>query len=94
MTLIKSDMAKYIAQERSITKAESSKIIEDVFEFIIKANEVGERVQIMGFGSFEPRLSKAHNGINPVTKEIQLRKAKTLPKFKAGNMYKKRVNHE
>lgn len=94
MSLIKDDMAKYLAQERSITKIEASKIIDDMFEFIIKANEVGEKVQIVGFGSFEPRVSKAHKGINPITKDIQLRPEKIFPKFKAGTAYKKRVNHE
>ena len=52
----------------------------------------GEKVQLVGFGTFETRERAAREGRNPRTKETINIPASTVPVFKAGKEFKERVN--
>ena len=54
--------------------------------------ENGEKVQLIGFGTFETRERAAREGRNPRTKETITIPASTVPVFKAGKEFKDRVN--
>ena len=51
----------------------------------------GNKVQLVGFGSFETKTRAAHVGRNPRTKEVVNFPAKTVPAFKAGKALKDKV---
>ena len=54
--------------------------------------ENGEKVQLVGFGTFETRERAAREGRNPRTKEVIKIAASTVPVFKAGKEFKEKVN--
>ena len=57
-----------------------------------EALEGGDKVQLVGFGTFETRERAAREGRNPRTKETINIPASTVPVFKAGKEFKERVN--
>lgn len=73
------------------TKKQSEMAVEAVFDSIVKALSKGEEVAIAGFGTFKVAKRAARMGINPKTGEKIQIAAKTLPKFKAGKMFKEAV---
>ena len=57
-----------------------------------EALENGDKVQLVGFGTFEAKRREARKGRNPQTKEEITIPASTVPAFKAGKELKERVN--
>ena len=67
--------------------------IEETFlKQVEEALEKGEKVQLVGFGTFETRERAAREGWNPRTKEVIKIAASTVPVFKAGKEFKEKVN--
>ena len=67
--------------------------IEETFlKQVEEALEKGEKVQLVGFGTFETRERAAREGRNPRTKEVIKIAASTVPVFKAGKEFKEKVN--
>ena len=93
MTQTKDDIAEFISQATGLTKQDAKAAFQAGMEAIIQANERGERVQLIGFGSFNPVTHPAHRGVSPTTREPIQIPAMTVPKFKPGLAYRKRVNH-
>ncbi len=62
-----------------------------ITEAIIDSLAEGKKVSFLGFGSFEPRDRTARKGLNPKTGEIIKIPAKRVPVFKAGKLFKDRV---
>ena len=88
----KSDLVEAVAKQTGLTKADSTRAIDAVFETITGALKKGERVPVAGFGTFNVTKRKAREGRNPQTGEkvkIAARKAVT---FKAGTALKEVVN--
>ena len=81
-------MAKKIAQTKKVTEESLNAFIEVVTEEL----EKGEKVQLVGFGSFEVIKRAARKGKNPQTGEEIKIPASKLPKFKAGKALKDVVN--
>ena len=80
-----------VAEKTGLTKKDSEKAVKAAFESIEKALASGERVQLIGFGTFEVRKRKARKGRNPQTgEEIKISAAK-VPAFKAGKALKDAV---
>lgn len=73
------------------TKKQSEMAIEAVFDAIVKSLAKGEEVSIAGFGTFKIAKRAARTGINPKTGEKIQIAAKTLPKFRAGKLFKEAV---
>lgn len=61
------DLTEAVANAAGITKKQGKLAVDAVFEGITKALKKGERVQIIGFGSFSVRKRKAREGRNPQT---------------------------
>lgn len=79
-------------QVGDITKKDAEKVVKAVVEVISAALEKGDKVQVIGFGTFEVRERKAREGHNPSTqKTIQIPAAK-VPAFKVSKQLKERVN--
>ena len=88
----KADLISAVAAESGLSKADAKKAVEGVVSAVSNALKSGDKVSLVGFGTFEPRKRAARNGRNPQTgKEIKI-PAKTVPVFSAGKKFKEVVN--
>ncbi len=88
----KAELVDSVAAEAKISKADAQRALDSTFESITKALKKGERVALVGFGSFTIAKRAARTGRNPQTgKEIKIA-AKKVAKFKAGTELSKAVN--
>ena len=89
--MTKAELVDKVAEKTGLTKKDSGRALDAVFEAITEALAGGQRVQLVGFGSFEVRRRAARKGRNPQTgKEIQIG-ARRVPAFKAGKALKDAV---
>ncbi|NMB96223.1 MAG: HU family DNA-binding protein, partial [Clostridiaceae bacterium] len=65
----KAELIASIAQKAGMSKKDAEKALNGFTESVQEALERGEKVQLVGFGSFEVRERAARKGINPQTKE-------------------------
>ena len=87
----KAELVDRVAKKTQLTKKDVSATVEAIFETIQEALKAGEKVQVIGFGTFEVRERAARKGRNPQTgKEIKI-KASKVPAFKAGKALKDAV---
>ena len=87
----KADLINALAERNGITKKEADKAVSSVLEIIEEALKNGDKVQIMGFGSFEVKKRAERIGRNPKTKESIEIPASVVPVFKAGKALKDAV---
>jgi len=90
--MTKAELISVVAQKTQLSKKESDKAVAAVLEAITETLAAGEKVSLVGFGTFEVKERAAREGINPRTKEkIQIPSSK-LPVFKAGKALKEEVS--
>jgi DNA-binding protein HU-beta len=88
----KNDLVAAVAEAASLSKADSAKAVDAVFECISDSLKKGDEVRLVGFGTFLVSERAASEGRNPRTGEkIQIAASKQ-PKFKAGKALKDAVN--
>ncbi|MBR5005998.1 MAG: HU family DNA-binding protein [Clostridia bacterium] len=89
----KADLVASVAKKTGLTKKDSEAAVKAVLESIEKSLKKGDKVQLIGFGTFEVRERKARTGRNPRKPEevIKIKKSKA-PVFKAGTALKEAVN--
>ncbi|WP_371365639.1 DNA-binding protein HU [Sporomusa rhizae] len=88
----KTDLVKAVAQKADMTQKDAEKSINAVFAAIEEALANDDKVQIIGFGTFEVKTREERKGRNPQTgKEITIPASKN-PVFKAGKGLKDAVN--
>ena len=88
----KNDLVSAVASSTGLSKADSTKAVEGVFDAISGALSSGGDVRIVGFGTFLIVKRAATTGRNPRTGESIQIEAKNVPKFKAGKTLKTTVN--
>lgn len=88
----KSDLISAVSLKTSITKKETEAVVTAFLETIVQAVSEGERVTLVGFGSFEARERKAREGINPKTGEKLYIPCARVPTFSVGKFFKNKVN--
>lgn len=87
----KSELIEKVAEKTGLTKKDSGKAVEAVVSAIRAALEAGDKVSLVGFGTFDVRSRDARKGRNPQTgKEISIA-ARKVPVFKAGKPLKEAV---
>jgi DNA-binding protein HU-beta len=87
----KSELVKALAEKAEITQKDAAKVLDAVVETIQEALANGEKVQIIGFGSFEVRDRKERKVKSPATgQEIKV-PATRVPAFKPGKSLKEAV---
>ena len=87
----KTELINAVAAKAEITKKDADKAVAAVFAAIEEALVKGDKVQLIGFGTFEVKERAARTGHNPKTGEaIEIAAAK-LPSFKAGAALKNAV---
>ena len=77
-------MIEKIAANAEVSKAVAKKALDATTEAIKDALAAGDKVQLVGFGTFSTTERPAHEGINPSSKEKIMIAAKKVAKFKAG----------
>lgn len=82
--MTKVDLIDVVAEKVGQTKKLTAQIIDQTLSSIIDALEKGEKVQLIGFGSFEVRKRAARKGVNPRTRKPLNIPAKSVPVFRAG----------
>lgn len=88
----KTELVASVAEKAGITKKDAEKVINAVFNSIEEALANNDKVQIIGFGTFEVKTREERKGRNPQTgKEITIPASKS-PVFKAGKGLKDVVN--
>lgn len=89
--MTKTELIDKVAEKTGLTKKDSGKAIDAVFDSVSQALAKNEKVQLVGFGSFEVRRREARKGRNPQTgAEIKIA-ARKVPVFKAGKALKEAV---
>ena len=92
--MTKAELISAVAEKSELTKKDSEKAVSAVIEAITEALVAGDKVSLVGFGTFEVKNRSARNGINPRTKEPMPIPASKLPAFKAGKALKEAVGEE
>ncbi|MEL7069694.1 MAG: HU family DNA-binding protein [Cyanobacteria bacterium J06634_6] len=87
----KAELIDAVSQNAEVSKKDADAIVSAVVEAIMEAVAGGEKVSLVGFGSFEPRARKARDGRNPQTGKTIKIPATTVPAFSAGKGFKEKV---
>ncbi|EGC04216.1 MULTISPECIES: HU family DNA-binding protein [Ruminococcus] len=88
----KAELINVIAEKGGYSKKEADKALAAVLDSITDALEKGEKVTLVGFGTFEVRDRAAKVAMNPVTKAPVDVPARKVPAFKAGSALKAAVD--
>ena len=85
------DLIKKIAASISVSQKNAAVALASVLDGITEALKNGEKVSLIGFGTFSVATRNARQGINPQTKQPLQIKARKVPVFKAGKKLKEAV---
>lgn len=88
----KSELITSMAEKSKLTKKDAELALKAFIESVEGTLEKGEKVQLVGFGTFETRNRAARIGRNPKTKEEITIPESTVPVFKPGKEFKDKVN--
>lgn len=88
----KQELLSAMAEKSGLTKKDSEAALAAFIETVQGALKKGDKVQLIGFGSFEVRDRAARTGKNPLTGESMQIPAAKVPAFKAGRALKDLVN--
>ncbi len=88
----KTELVSAVAASTGLSKKDAEKAVNGVIDTIISTVKSGEKVQLVGFGTFELRERAAREGINPASGEKIKIAACKAPAFKAGKAFKDAVN--
>ena len=84
-------MIAEVAKKCGMSKKDAEKAVSATFDTITEVLCAGDKVQLVGFGSFEVKSRAARTGRNPRTKEVVEIPASKVPVFKAGKALKDAV---
>ena len=87
----KTELIAEVAKKCGLSKKDAEKSVNATFDTIADALCGDDKVQLVGFGSFETKKREARMGRNPRTKEVVEIPATTVPVFKAGKALKDKV---
>ncbi|MGO5115405.1 HU family DNA-binding protein [Candidatus Avoscillospira sp. LCP25S3_F1] len=88
----KTELIAAVAEKAGIAKKDAEKAVNATLDAITETMVAGDKVQLVGFGTFETRRREARTGRNPQTKEAFEIPASTVPAFKPGKALKDQVN--
>ncbi len=89
--MTKSELIASIANKTGLTKKTAEEVLEAFIGTVSDSLAKGEKVQLVGFGTFEVRERSERSGINPQTREKITIAATKTPAFKAGSALKEAV---
>ena len=88
----KTELIAAVAEAAEVSKKDSEKVLKAFVDVVTEELKKGEKVQLVGFGTFEVSERAAREGRNPQTGETMTISASKSPKFKAGKALKDLVN--
>lgn len=88
----KTELVAAVAEKAALSKKDAEKAVSAVVDSITGALAGGEKVQLVGFGTFEVRARAARTGKNPRTGAAIKIAASKVPAFKAGQAFKNAIN--
>jgi len=88
----KAELISVMAEKSGLTKKDSEKALNSFIEAVEEALVKGDKVQLVGFGTFEVRERSARKGRNPQTGEEIDIPAASVPAFKAGKALRESIN--
>ena len=88
----KQELIKKVAQDAELTQKQAAAALESMMDSVKEAVAAGDKVQLIGFGTFESKKREARTGRNPRTGKAVKIEAAVLPVFKAGKAFKDAVN--
>ena len=87
----KTELIAEVAAKAGLSKKDAEKALNATVDTVSAALAAGDKVQLVGFGTFETRQREARMGRNPKTKEAIEIPATTIPVFKAGKALKEKT---
>jgi DNA-binding protein HU-beta len=87
----KQELIDKVAKKAGISKKDTQTVIDTTIEAIVEAVKKGDKVTLVGFGSFSSVKRTARNGRNPQTGKTIKIPARKAPKFSAGKSFKEKV---
>lgn len=87
----KNELVTAVAKKTNLNRKQSEEAVVAMFEAITEALSEEEKVQMMGFGSFEVKHRKERSGVNPRDGSPMVIPASKVPSFKAGKILKEKV---
>ena len=88
----KAELVAAIAEKTELSKKDSEKALKAFIDVVTEELKKGEKVQLVGFGTFETSKRAAREGRNPQTGATMKIAASVAPKFKAGKALKDGMN--
>ncbi|MBO6299019.1 MAG: HU family DNA-binding protein [Lachnospiraceae bacterium] len=88
----KTELIAAIADKAGLTKKDAEEVVNAFTDTVTKALKKGDKVQLVGFGTFEVTKRGARTGRNPQTGETMKIAATKAPKFKPGKAFKDALN--
>jgi DNA-binding protein HU-beta len=86
--MTKADLISAVAAKTGATKKSTEEVISSFVEVVTETLKAGDKVSIVGFGTFEVRERAARDGVNPQTQEKIRIESTKIPAFKAGKTLK------
>lgn len=90
--MTKAELVELMAEEAGLTKADATRALDAFVSSVTKSLKKGNKVTLVGFGTFEARKRNARMGRNPQTGETVKIAARNVVSFKAGSKLKEAVN--
>ena len=88
----KAELIDKVAKDASITKTQANDALDSFTGSVATTLKKGDRVTLVGFGTFSVSERAARNGRNPQTGEVIKIKARKVPKFKAGKEFSTKIS--
>ncbi|HAN46466.1 MAG TPA: DNA-binding protein [Cyanobacteria bacterium UBA8156] len=88
----KGELVEAIADRASVSRKEAEVVLNAALETIVDAVSEGNKVTLVGFGSFESRVRQAREGRNPQTGKKMTIPETVVPAFSAGKLFKEKVS--
>lgn len=88
----KGELLDTVAEKTGVSKKVADAVVAATIDSIMEAVSDGDKVTLIGFGSFEPRDRRQREGRNPKTGEPMIIPATTVPAFSAGKAFKELVS--
>ena len=88
----KTEIVAAVAEQAGLSKKDAEAAVKAFTDVVAEALKAGDKIQLVGFGTFEVSERAAREGRNPRTGETMVIEASKTPKFKAGKALKDLVN--
>jgi len=88
----KSELIVAMTEKTGLAKKDTEKALAAFIDTVVETLKKGDKVSLVGFGSFDVRERAARQGMNPKTKETIQIPAANAPRFKAGKAFKDALN--